>query len=60
MARNKTSGEMSRKIMERIRLGDKIERAAKFIGIKACAGCKRRKAWLNGDKHIPDMRTIKG
>lgn len=31
-----------------MRLGDTVEALAKLVGLKACSGCKRRKAILNG------------
>lgn len=32
-----------------MRLGDKIESIAMSVGVKPCVGCKRRKAFLNGE-----------
>jgi len=31
------------------RLGDKVERVTRAIGVKPCGGCRKRKAYLNGD-----------
>lgn len=38
----------TRPIRARLRLGDKVEAVTKAVGIKPCAGCKKRKDWLNG------------
>jgi hypothetical protein len=32
-------------------LGDRIAAATKAVGIRPCAGCRRRQAWLN--RHFP-------
>jgi hypothetical protein len=32
---------------EEIGLGDAVKRATSYVGIKACAGCRRRAAALN-------------
>ena len=34
--------------LQRVRYGDKIERATRAVGIKPCAGCQKRKKALNG------------
>ena len=35
--------------MQKVRYGDKIERATRAVGIKPCAGCQKRKKILNGE-----------
>ena len=35
--------------LQRVRYGDKIERATRAVGIKPCKGCGRRKKMLNGE-----------
>jgi hypothetical protein len=35
-------------LLQRVRIGDKVEAAAKRMGIEPCGGCRKRKAWLNG------------
>jgi hypothetical protein len=39
-------------LLQRVRLGDKVEAAAKALGIPPCKGCKRRKDLLNGESAV--------
>ena len=42
--------ELERKgFLQTVRLGDKIERATRALGIKPCKGCRKRKKILNGE-----------
>jgi len=34
-------------LLERARLGDKVEAVAKALGIEPCGGCRKRKEFLN-------------
>ncbi len=36
-------------LLKKVRLGDKIEAVTRAVGIKPCAGCKKRKTLLNGE-----------
>jgi len=38
-----------KKMLQRARLGDKVERVTKAFGIKPCKGCLKRKKILNGE-----------
>lgn len=43
-------GKLSKRFFASVRLGDKIEVVASALGVKPCDGCRRRKAWLNGEQ----------
>lgn len=36
-------------LKKKLRVGDKIERIISAVGITPCSGCRKRKAWLNGE-----------
>lgn len=46
----KNKGNDSKTILQRVRIGDKIESITKAFGIKPCNSCKKRKQILNGEK----------
>lgn len=46
------AGKLILEKMREVRLGDKAEAITRIIGIKPCDNCKKRKAWLNGEKGI--------
>lgn len=50
-------GVSPKTILQRVRLGDKIESITKAFGIKPCEPCKRRQALLNGEK-IPPKNSL--
>lgn len=46
-----------KELLALLRMGDMVESLTRTIGIKPCAGCKKRKDWLNGENRT--SRTIK-
>lgn len=49
------NSEETRRIMQSLRLGDKVAAVTSAVGIKPCGGCKKRQAWLNGEANkFPD------
>ena len=44
---NTAPGEWPPTLLERARIGDKVEAVASALGIKPCGGCRKRKEFLN-------------
>ena len=51
--RDRSIMAMLRPAMKKARLGDKIERVTRSVGIKPCGGCNKRKRFLNGELTQP-------
>lgn len=44
-----TGATNAKKLLRKLKLGDKIEKITRTVGIQPCGGCKERKRILNGE-----------